>query len=158
MSQHTAQSIHGRTVDLDSIRAWLNRHSIDILRVALGAVFLGFGALKFFPGVSPAEGLAVDTVETLTLGLVGGQTALLVTASLETLIGLTLVTGRFVRIGLSLLAVALLGILSPVVLFFGQMFPDGGPTLQAQYVLKDVVLVAAGLVVAASELGGRLTD
>jgi putative oxidoreductase len=158
MSQHTAQSIPGRPVDLDSIRAWLNRHSIDILRVALGAVFLGFGALKFFPGVSPAEGLAVETVETLTLGLVGGKTALLVTASLETLIGLTLVTGRFVRTGLSLLAVALLGILSPVVLFFGQMFPDGGPTLQAQYVLKDVVLVAAGLVVAASALGGRLTD
>jgi len=158
MSQHTAQSIPGRPVDLDSIRVWLNRHSIDILRVALGAVFLGFGILKFFPGVSPAEGLAVDTVETLTLGLVGGQTALLATASLETLIGLALVTGRFVRIGLSLLAVALLGILSPVVLFYGQMFPDGGPTLQAQYVLKDVVLVAAGLVVAASALGGRLTD
>ena len=158
MSQHTAHPVSTRPVDLESTRAWLNRHSIDILRVALGAVFLGFGALKFFPGVSPAEGLAVATVETLTFSVVGGKAALLTTASLESLIGLTLVTGRFVRTGLALLAVALLGILSPVVLFYGQMFPDGGPTLQAQYVLKDVVLMAAGLVVAASALGSRLTD
>jgi putative oxidoreductase len=158
MSQHTAHTMSFRPSGLASLRTWLNRHSIDILRVALGGVFLGFGALKFFPGVSPAEGLAVETVETLTLGVISGQAALLVTASLESVIGLTLVTGRFVRIGLGLLAVALLGILSPVVLFFGQLFPAGGPTLQAQYVLKDVILIGAGLVVAASALGSRLTD
>jgi len=59
---------------------------------------------------------------------------------------------------LTLLAVALVGILSPVVLFFGQLFPSDGPTLAAQYVLKDIVLAAAGMVVAASALGGRPTD
>jgi hypothetical protein len=31
-------------------------HSITALRITVGAVFLGFGALKFFPGVSPAPG------------------------------------------------------------------------------------------------------
>jgi hypothetical protein len=51
----------------------------------------------------------------------------------------------------------LVGILSPVVLFFGELFP-GAPTLEAQYVLKDVVLAAAGLVVGAAALGSRLTD
>jgi 4-hydroxy-3-methylbut-2-enyl diphosphate reductase len=34
---------------------WLARHSVDLLRVSLGLVFLGFGVLKFFPGLSPAE-------------------------------------------------------------------------------------------------------
>ena len=34
---------------------WLVAHSIAILRVSLGAVFLGFGLLKFAPVVSPAE-------------------------------------------------------------------------------------------------------
>lgn len=158
MSQRTARIASAFGLELGSVRSWLNKHSIDILRVCLGAVFLGFGVLKFFPGVSPAEGLAVDTVETLTFGLLNGPAALLATATMETAIGLTLVTGRFVRVGLTLLGLALVGVLSPVVLFFGELFPGGTPTLEAQYVLKDIVLAAAGLVVGASALGSRLTD
>jgi putative oxidoreductase len=46
--------------------------------------------------------------------------------------------------------------MSPLVLFFGDLFPDGTPTLEGQYVLKDIVLVAAGLVVAARVMGARL--
>ena len=30
-------------------------HGLTLLRLALGIVFLWFGALKFFPGASPAE-------------------------------------------------------------------------------------------------------
>jgi len=37
----------------------------------------------------------VNTVETLSFGVVTGQTALIATAVIETLIGITLVTGRF---------------------------------------------------------------
>jgi len=158
VSQRTVEIQPVFRIDLGSVRKWLNRHSIDVLRVSLGAVFLGFGVLKFFPGVSPAEGLAVDTVETLSLGLLTGPVALLATAAIESVIGLTLVTRRFIRTGLALLGVALVGILAPVVLFFGDLFPKGTPTLEAQYVLKDIVLAAAGLVVAASALGSRLTD
>jgi hypothetical protein len=50
----------------------------------------------------------------------------------------------------------LVGILTPVVLFPTEMFPDGLPTLAAQYVLKDLILVAAAMVVAAALLGARL--
>lgn len=39
----------------DRVAGWLSRHSVDILRVSLGLTFLGFGVLKFFPGVSQAE-------------------------------------------------------------------------------------------------------
>ena len=134
---------------------WLNAHSIPALRVSLGLVFLVFGALKFVPGLSPAEDLSVATIDRLTLGIVSGSAALVLTAVTETVIGLTLVTGRFVRVGLVVLAGALVGIMSPLVLFYDDMF-DGGPTLVAQYVFKDIVLAAAGLVVAARSLGGRL--
>jgi hypothetical protein len=79
------------------------------------------------------------------------------TAVMECFIGVTLVTGRMLRAGLAVLGVALVGILSPVVLFFGDLFP-GSPTLEAQYVLKDLVLAAAGLVIGAAALGSRLTD
>ena len=43
----------------------------------------------------------------------------------------------------------MVGIMSPLVLFYGDLFPGGLPTLEAQYVLKDIVLAAAGAVVAA---------
>lgn len=148
----------GSSIDMGTIRAWLNRHSIDLLRISLGLVFTVFGALKFIPGASPAEDLAIRTVDTLTLGVVSGYAALWLTASVESFIGLTLVTGRLVRAGLVTLGIALVGVLSPLFLFFGDLFPGGTPTLAGQYVLKDLVLAAAGLVVGATALGSRLTD
>jgi len=42
------------------------------------------------------------------------------------------------------------------VLFPGDLFPGGLPTLEAQYVLKDIVLGAAAAVVAARALGRPL--
>lgn len=157
MTHPTTYQHPGPGLDIRPLRAWLNRHSIDLLRISLGLVFLLFGVLKFFPGVSPAEDLAIRTVETLTMGLVSGSVALWATAAVECFIGLTLVSGRFLKAGLVTLGIALVGILSPVVLFFGDLFP-GAPTLEAQYVLKDVVLAAAGLVIGAAALGSRLTD
>jgi uncharacterized membrane protein YphA (DoxX/SURF4 family) len=141
---------------VDALAGVLTRHSVTALRVALGLVFLGFGVLKFFPGVSPAAELAQRTIGELTLHHVGPGPALLLTAIMETVIGLTLVTGKFLKSGLVLLAMALVGIMSPLVLFFDELFPAGGPTLTAQYVLKDVVLAAAAAVVGAAALGARL--
>ncbi|NMR21281.1 DoxX family membrane protein [Cellulomonas fimi] len=140
------------------LRAVLTRAALPALRISLGLVFLGFGVLKFFPGLSPAEAIVQRTLDTLSFGLVGPSAALLLTAVMETFIGLTLLTGRLLRVGLLVLAGAFVGIMSPLVLFFGDLFPAGGPTLLAQYVLKDVVLVAAAIAVAAAALGARLAD
>ncbi len=144
------ETVLARATDL------LTRHSVAVLRVALGTVFLVFAAFKYVPGASPAEGLAIATVDKLTLGLVSGNTALLVTALTETVIGLTLVSGRFLKVGVLVLAGALVGIMSPLVLFPDQMWSGNGPTLVGQYVFKDIVLAAAGLVVAAHALGARM--
>lgn len=134
--------------------SWLARHSVALLRISLGLVFLGFGLLKFVPGVSPAEALAERTMDTLTFGLISGQFATFLVAALETAVGLCLVTGRALRLGLAMLGLATVGILSPLALFPERLFPGPtyAPTLEAQYVLKDIVLVAAGLVVAARVL------
>ena len=59
-------------------------------------------------------------------------------------------------VGLLVLAGAMVGIMSPLVLFPEQMWSDGGPTLAGQYVFKDIVLVAGALVVTAHALGARL--
>lgn len=145
------------TVDLTVARfaGWLSRHSVDLLRVSLGVVFLAFGVLKFFPGLSPAEALATRTVETMTFGILDHGGALLFTAIVECVIGLTLTTGKFLRTGLVVLGTAIVGFFAPLVLFFGDMFPNGAPTLEAQYIVKDIVFAAAGLVIAAKALGAR---
>ncbi len=43
------------------------RYGVVTLRVALGVVFLWFGALKYFPDLSPAQTLALKTIEALTV-------------------------------------------------------------------------------------------
>jgi len=136
------------------LKAMLERWSAPALRVALGAVFAVFGTLKFFPGVSPLEPLVEATWGVLTFGIVGGQLALVLTAIIETVAGLALISGVFARFGLVMLAIAFVGILSPLVFFPGELFTAGGPTLLGQYVIKNVVLITAALVVASKVLRG----
>ncbi len=90
----------------------------------------------------------------LSFGSVPAPVALVLVAVLETFIGLTLVTGRWVIAGLVALGTASVGFFAPLVLFAGELFGNG-PTLEAQYIVKDAVLVAAALVVAAKALGAR---
>lgn len=137
---------------------WLASYSILMLRVSLGITFLAFGVLKFFPDLSPAEEIATRTMETLTLGIIPAGLAIILVAAMESAIGLSLITGRHMRAGLGLLGVAMVGILSPLVLFPDELFRNlpYAPTLEGQYVFKDVVLFSAGLVVAAREGGGRM--
>ena len=52
------------------ITEWMARHGITLLRVSLGVVFLWFGVLKFFPGLSLAQSLAARTIDILTFGMV----------------------------------------------------------------------------------------
>ncbi len=137
------------------VAAYLTAHSITALRISLGLVILGFGALKFIPGASPAEDLVMRTTDVLTLGMVSGTAAVVATAVLETFIGFTLLTGIGLRVGLVAMAGWLVGIMMPVVLFPADMFPGFFPTLEAQYVRKDVILASAAAVLAAKVLGAR---
>jgi uncharacterized membrane protein YphA (DoxX/SURF4 family) len=131
---------------------------IPVLRISLGLVFLWFGVLKFFPGLSPAQDLAARTIEQLTFGLVPPAVALPVLAAWEVLIGLGLLSGRFLRATLLLLAVQMLGTLTPLVFFPAETFTvfPIAPTLEGQYILKNMVLVAAAMVVGATVRGGQL--
>ena len=153
------QELFDRFDRLDTgINRWLVAHSIALLRVSLGLVFLAFGALKFFPGLSPIEGLATRTTTALTFGLVPPSAGLVMIAALEVTIGLCFVTGRYLRVGVWLMGAQMIGAMSPLVLFPGELFSGilHAPTLVAQYILKDVVLVAVGMVLASTWSGARI--
>jgi uncharacterized membrane protein YphA (DoxX/SURF4 family) len=132
--------------------------AIPALRIALGIVFLWFGALKFVPGMSPAQDLAGKTIEVLTLGVVPATVAVPVLAAWEVLIGLGLLTGRYLRATLALLALQMLGTLTPLLLFPTETFTTFpiAPTLEGQYIIKNVVLITAAMVVGATVRGGQL--
>lgn len=67
----------------NAIHRLLVRRRASALRLAVGAVFVGFALLKYFPSVSPVEDLTARTIETLSLGLVSGWAALAVAATLD---------------------------------------------------------------------------
>jgi uncharacterized membrane protein YphA (DoxX/SURF4 family) len=141
------------------ITHWMARHGVVILRVALGVVFFWFGFLKFFPDLSPAQTLAVKTMDVLTLGLMPASVSLVLLATLECAIGLGLISGKLMRLTLFLLAFQMVGAASPIFLFPGEVFTaiPYAPTLEGQYIIKNVVLISAGLVIGATVRGGGLT-
>jgi uncharacterized membrane protein YphA (DoxX/SURF4 family) len=132
------------------------RYGMTLLRISVGIVFFWFGALKFFPNVSPAEDLAARTIETLTFGVVTPSIALPILALWEVLIGLGMISGRFMRATILLLLVQMLGTVTPLFLFPNETFTTFPivPTLEGQYIIKNLVLVSAGIVIGATARGG----
>ena len=126
-----------------------------MLRISLGVVFLIFGVLKFFPEHSPAEPLTIKTIEAVSFDLVPGDVGIVLVGALESALGILLIVGRWLKAAVYLLILQFVGILAPLVLFTGRLFagPDHAPTLEGQYVLKDFILLAAGLVVASTVPG-----
>ena len=140
------------------LTGWMARYGILLLRLSLGIVFLWFGALKFFPGLSPAEDLAARTIAQLTFGTASASTAVFILAVWESLIGLGLILGWQLRVTLFLLWVQMLGTITPIFFFPNEVFAvfPYAPTLEGQYIFKNIVLVSAGLVIGATVRGGRV--
>lgn len=142
------------------ITSWMARHGLRLLRISLGVVFLWFGTLKFFPGLSPAHDLAARTVEALTLGLVSAKVSIPLLAAWECLIGLGLLFGIFMRATLFLLGVQMAGTLMPLLMFPGEVFTriPYAPALEGQYIIKNAVLISAAIVLGATVRGGGLVS
>jgi uncharacterized membrane protein YphA (DoxX/SURF4 family) len=141
-----------------AITTTLARIGIPILRIGLGIVFFWFGILKFFPGLSPAQDLAGRTIHDLTFGLVGPSISLPVLAAWESVIGIGLIAGRFLRAMLFLLAVQMVGTFLPLVFYPSETFTQFpyAPTLEGQYIIKNLVLIGAAIVVGSTVRGGRI--
>ncbi len=132
-----------------AITNWLARHSILVLRISLGIVFFWFGILKLFPGLSPAQDLAGNTMEKLSFGLVHPNISIPLLATWEVLIGIGLMTGWQMRWVLLLLIVQMAGTITPIFLFPSEVFSKipYAPTLEGQYIIKNLVLIAGAMVI-----------
>lgn len=134
--------------------AWMQRHGVTLLRLALAIVFLWFGALKVL-GVSPVEDLVAATVYWVSpewfvpfLGL------------WEMAIGLGLLFAVALRATLLLLALQLAGTFLVLVVRPDVAFVEGNPfllTVEGEFVVKNLVLLAAGVVIGGTVRGRQRT-
>ncbi|PWN07095.1 DoxX family membrane protein [Rhodohalobacter mucosus] len=140
------------------ITNWMARYGIRFLRYSIGILYIWFGALKFFPGLSPAEQLAVSTIEVLTFGTVPSGAALIALAVFEVFIGLLMLYGRQLRLTILLLLFQMAGTLSPIVLFPDIVFTriPFGLTIEGQYIFKNFIIISSAIVIGATVRGGRL--
>jgi len=132
---------------------WMAKHGLPTMRIGLGVVFLWFGVLKLFPGLSPAEELVRQTTY-----FVDPDIFLPVLAIWESLIGVGLILGAMMRLTLMLLFVQLLGTALPLFILpevVWSSFPLG-LTLEGQYIIKNLVLIGAALVLGGTVRGGRI--
>lgn len=137
------------------ITEWMGKYGLLILRICLGIIFLWFGVLKFYKGLSPAEYLVRNTVYFFNPDLF-----IPVLALWESLIGLGLITGKYMRLTLLLLFLQMPGTALPLIILpekVWTVFPYG-LTLEGQYIIKNLVLISAGLVLGATVRGGKLVS
>lgn len=125
--------------------AALHRHRVTVLRVALGLVFLWFGGLKLV-GKSPVEDLVALTIPWLP----AGSTVLLL-GVWEVILGVLFLLGRWMRWTLVLFLLQMAGTFLVLIVEPRLAFQSENPlllTTLGEFVVKNLVLVAAGLSIA----------
>ena len=110
-------------------------------RLALFIVFFWFGALKFFDS-SPASPLVLALLAK-TLPFIAPVLFMKIFAVFEMLIGILFLFPKMTKVALGLLVVHLITTTAPLILL-PKMIWTGWfiPTLEGQYIIKNVLLVA----------------
>ena len=122
---------------------------LKILAISIGIVYLWFGMLKFFPGVSPAEGLAQDTIHNLTFGLISPEISIILLAIWEITIGFLFIFSFINRYLIILTFVHMVFTFTPLLLFPDLSF-NSNPfslTLVGQYIMKNLIIISALIVI-----------
>lgn len=122
---------------------YLNQISMPVLRYSLSLTFIWFGALKLF-GNSPAVDLVTKTVYWIDPDIF-----IPILGYWEMAIGLCILYRPLIRVGLFLLALQMPGTFLPLILLPEVCFSSFpfGLTLEGQYIVKNLVLIGAALVV-----------
>ena len=139
--------------DVDrAIAQFMERVGSKALRIALAIIFVWFGILKPF-GISAAAPLVEATVEWMPFFSPSGW--VIIIGWWEVAIGVTILFRASTRIAIALLALQMVGTFMPLFILPEVTFQAGripyAPTLEGQYIIKNLLIIAAALV-----LGGRV--
>jgi uncharacterized membrane protein YphA (DoxX/SURF4 family) len=137
-------------IDKGSIKIMRNASRIAI-RVSFGIIFIWFGILKPLH-LSPAEGLLKATVVWLPFG--SADNWLIIIGWWEVIIGICFLFQKTTRIAIILLLTQMIGTFMPLVFLPEVTFQGNNvllPTLEGQYIIKNLIIISAALV-----LGGEI--
>lgn len=126
---------------------FMERRSVDVLRVALAIIFLWFGALKVLDR-SPIEEIVKETIFFLP-----GDSTFFLLGVWELVIGIGLLVPIALRATLVLFWLQMAGTFLTLAVLPELAFQGGNPLLLSvlgEFVVKNLVLIAAGLVIGAS--------
>jgi len=137
------------------LNAWISEHAIDLLRISIGIIYIWFGALKYFPHLSPADQLAKDTIHLITFGFIPGEIAIILLAIWETVLGLLLLIGIWRRSVFYILILHMICTFVPLFFFTDTSFTNSpyAFTLVGQYIMKNLIIICAALVINAHDRG-----
>ncbi len=145
-------------IDL-KISTYMRQWGILALRISLGIIFIWFGILKPL-GISAAEPLVLATVRWLPL--LEGTTWVAVIGWWEVIVGVTFLFRKTLRIAIALLAIQMVGTFMPLVMLPSVTFQEGclpyGPTMEGQYIIKNLLIISAALVVGGTVRRGATSD
>lgn len=134
-------------IDLKIIN-FCKKISMPVSRLALFVVFFWFGALKVV-GLSPASQV-VQNLFNETMPIMEFSTFLILFGLFECLIGLLFLIPRTERVVIPLLLIHLVTTVGPLVLLTGETWSGFMvPTMEGQYIIKNVLIVALALGIAA---------
>lgn len=137
-----------RTIDLQLI-SFFSKSFLPIARFSLFLIFFWFGLIKLL-GLSPAGPFAHALVNQ-TVGPLYFELLFTILATLEIAIGLLFLFPKATRIVVPLLLVHMMIVCSPLFLlpdYTWQSFLL--PTLEGQYIIKNTVVIAVAIGIAAS--------
>ncbi len=136
------------------VAGFMRHWGMVALRISLAVIFVWFGLLKPL-GMSPAQPLVRATVDWMPL--LSPEIWVAVIGWWEVVIGVTFLFHRTVRIAIGLLAIQMAGTFLPLVILPSVVFQPGGipfaPTMEGQYIIKNLVIIAAALVVGGTVRG-----
>lgn len=134
-------------IDLKVI-AFFRRIFLPFARVALFVVFFYFGILKVL-GLSPASSLA-ETLTARTVGLQYFDTLFITLSLVECAIGILFLVPKATRVVVPLLLVHMAVVCAPLALVPDMVWRGFFvPTLEGQYIIKNLVIVAVAVGIAA---------
>jgi uncharacterized membrane protein YphA (DoxX/SURF4 family) len=130
---------------------YMKSASIPSIRISFGVIFIWFGILKPL-GLSSAEDLLKATVIWLPFG--SAEVWLVVIGIWEIVIGIFFFFKKTTRIAIILLFLQMVGTFMPLIVLTDVTFQSNNiflPTLEGQYIIKNLMIISAALV-----LGGNI--
>ena len=126
------------------ITKFMSKWGITFLRYSLGIIYIWFGILKPF-GLSPAQELVENTVYWFD----NPKTFVPILGWWEVVIGLTMCIKPLIRVSIFLLFIQMPGTFLPLILLPEVCFNNFpfGLTLEGQYIIKNLIIISAALVV-----------